>query len=267
MEEISDKDSFILDDNKPNYYFNQNNSPSINKTKDNSLKYQFKFIISIIIGIMSITGYLISIKGLFDISTNNPNISNEFNITNFFITNGTCINHKYMTIKEHKNYYMNINNYEYSKNLSIVISQIMIVISLLFICIIHYFKYSYTKRGNPINFFLLASFFICIILFILELILFNILLYLFLRVFDIINFLNNNIQNRCIILDSWNYSDKVLKHLMKMIMILEILKICNIQLIIYFLKQLIVLNNFFYTNPNHLEIQNDLEQSHFILNE
>ena len=100
-----------------------------------------------------------------------------------------------------------------------------------------------------------------------ELILFNILLYLFLRIFDIINFLNNNIQNRCIILDSWNYSEKVLKHLMKMIMILEIIKICNIQLIIYFLKQLIVLNNFFYTNPNHLEIQNDLEQSHFNLNE
>ena len=83
-------------------------------------------------------------------------------------------------------------------------------------------------------------------LFIIELLLFNILLYSFLRLFDVINFLESNIKNNCILFIHWDYNERILKHLMKMIMILELLKICNLQILVYFLKQLIVLNNYFY---------------------
>ena len=91
------------------------------------------------------------------------------------------------------------------------------------------------------------------------------------RIFGIINFLENNIENKCIILISWNYSKRVLKHLMKNTMVLELLKIINIQILVYLLKQLIVLNNYFYNEdnsiPNQLEKQQkDLNQSLFSLN-
>lgn len=54
-------------------------------------------------------------------------------------------------------------------------------------------------------------------------------------------------------------------------MVLELLKIINIQILVYLLKQLIVLNNYFYNEdnsiPNQLEKQQkDLNQSLFSLN-
>ena len=143
-------------------------------------------------------------------------------------------------------YYTNINNFEYSKDIANFLGKISIVASLILIGNIYYIKLTFEKRENPKNFFSILSFIICSILFIIELFIFSIFLYLFLRIFEIINFLDNNIKNQCIILSSWNYDEKVLKHLMKMIMVLGLLKIFHFQLLIYLLKQLIVMNNFFY---------------------
>lgn len=276
MEEISSKETFFLDDNlQSNTNLNQIDTPLINKNNINIknlwLKYHYKFITSIIIGILSMIGYLITVNGLFDISANNKNLSDDFNITNFDISNEACVNDKYITISEKNNYYTNINNFEYSRDLSIYLSKFSMFASLILIGLIYYIKWAHEKGEKPQNFFLFSSFLLCSLLIILEIIIFNIFLFLFLRIFGIINFLENNIENKCIILISWNYSKRVLKHLMKNTMVLELLKIINIQILVYLLKQLIVLNNYFYNEdnsiPNQLEKQQkDLNQSLFSLN-
>jgi hypothetical protein len=86
---------------------------------------------------------------------------------------------------------------------------------------------------------------------------------LFMRLYDVINFIEKNINNKCIILLTWDYTLKVLKQLIRIIIIFALLKICNIQLIIYFIKKLIVLNNFFNYEQKernkdiHLSINNE----------
>ena len=78
-------------------------------------------------------GYLITVNGLFDISANNKNLSDDFNITNFDISNEACVNDKYITISEKNNYYTNINNFEYSRDLSIYLSKFSMFASLILI--------------------------------------------------------------------------------------------------------------------------------------
>ena len=210
------------------------------------------------------TGYLIAYKGLFDISTNNKNIDKEFNITNFYIFNETCINNKYITNESKNNYLMNITYFEFTKNLSILISKISMVISLLLIGNIYYIKWIFEKMSHPKKLLFIFAFSLCFLLFAIEFFIFTIYIYLFLRNFEIINFLESNIKNSCIILSSWTYDEKVLKHLMKIIMVLQLLKICHIHLLIYFLKQLIALNKFFYKEEEILKTvqSNPVNQSH-----
>ena len=248
MDESSNKDTYFFEQNSPlNYNLYQIDTYNRNNVRKNLwLKYHYKFIITILIFFLSMTGYFIATKGLFDISTNNQNIDEVFNITNFYIFNETCIKNKYITNESKNNYFMDINDFEFSKNLSILFSKISMLVSLLLVGNIYYIKWSFEKRGHQKHFFLIFAFVLCLLLFIIEFFLFCIFIYLFLRDFDIINFLENNITNNCIILPSWNYDEKVLKHLMKIIMVLQLIKICHIHLLIYFLKQLIVLNKFFY---------------------
>ena len=79
--------------------------------------------------------------------------------------------------------------------------------------------------------------------------------------------MEKNINNKCIILLNSDYSIKVLKHLIKILMVLEILKIFNIQLLIYFLKQLIILNNFFYYEDKDINLDIRKESSNQYLNQ
>ena len=67
----------------------------------------------------------------------------------------------------------------------------------------------------------------------------------FIRLYEIILFIETNIENKCIILLTWDYTIKVLKQIIRIILIMDLFKICNLQLIIYFIKKLIVFNNFF----------------------
>ena len=259
MDEINHREAYFFEPISPsNINLYQIGSPKKNINKDFRnmwLKYHYKFVLSIIIFIMCITGFLIISKGLFDISKNNQNVDNEFNITDFYISNETCINNKYITNEATNNYYMNIDNFEFSKNLSIILSKISIFISLLLLGNIYYIKWIFEKKQNQNNFFLILSFILCSILFIFELIIFLTILNGFLSLFDILDFLNKNINNKCIIVLSWNYEELVLKHLMKICMVIALLKICHIHLLIYFLKQIILLNNFFY--PEEEESKTD----------
>ena len=267
MDGDSNDNSFLLDDNNNNNNINNNDiynkiiSSKEDNKKNNWIKYQYKFIISLIISILFMIGFLISTKGIFDIKSGDKNVIKEFNITDFYITNETCSIQNNIII-DSKKYYKNINNFHYSRKVILFIGKIAMFFSLLLMGVIFYIKFSVEKDQTPKNIFLICSFYICLILFIVEFLMFNILLYSFLRLFDIINFLESSIKNNCILFIHWDYNEKILKHLMKMIMILELLKICNLQILVYFLKQLIVLNNYFFTdNPSS---QNDIKKQQII---
>ena len=232
-------------------------SPKQKGTKNILLKYHYNFIISLIIAILFMTGYIISKKGILNIISDDKNVTKEFNITNFYITDDTCQTKNDINI-ETKNYYENIDNFVYSRQMIIYIGKLAMLLSLLLLGNIFYIKFKEEKGNNQNEIFFKSSFFLCLILFIIELLLFNILLYLFLRLFDVINFLEGNIKNDCILFIHWDYNEKVLKHLMKMIMVLELLKICNLQILVYFLKKLIILNNFFFKEiTNEKKIQSN----------
>ena len=267
MDGDSNDNSFLLDDNNNNNNINNNDiynkiiSSKEDNKKNNWIKYQYKFIISLIISILFMIGFLISTKGIFDIKSGDKNVLKKFNITDFYITNETCSIQNNIII-DSKKYYKNINNFHYSRKVILFIGKIAMFFSLLLMGVIFYIKFSVEKDQTPKNIFLICSFYICLILFIVEFLMFNILLYSFLRIFDIINFLESNIKNNCILFIHWDYNEKILKHLMKMIMILELLKIYNCQILVYFLKQLIVLNNYFFTdNPSS---QNDIKKQQII---
>lgn len=232
-------------------------SPSYPKQKITTnilLKYHYNFVISLIITILFMTGFIISKKGILNIISDDKNVTKEFNITNFYITNDTCQTKNDMNI-ETKNYYENINNYVDSRQMVIYIGKMAMFFSLLLLSNIFYIKFNEEKGNKQNDYFFKSSFFLCLILFILELLLFNNLLYSFLRLFDVINFLEDNIKNTCILFIHWSYNEKVLKHIMKMIMVLELLKICNLQILVYFLKKTIILNRFFYQEDKSNEIK------------
>ena len=268
MDEKENNDTFLLDKNNNNNNNNISNknlynpiySPPKVKTPNYIwLKYHYNFIISLIITILFMLGFLITIKGICDIKSGDNHLMKTFNITNFYITNETCPIKNNIFI-ESKKYYKNINNFVYSRNLAIFIGKFGMLFSLMLISIIFYIKFKEEKKQKATNVSLISSFFICLILFIIELFLFNIFLYSFLRLFDIIHFLESNIKRNCILFFHWDYNEKVLKHLMKMIMVIELLKICNLQVLVYFLKQLIILNNFFYAE-NFLPTRISREQN------
>ena len=68
MDENSNKETYFFDQYSPlNYNLYQFDSSNRNNVGKNLwLKYHYKFIISIIIFFLSMTGYLITYKGLFD---------------------------------------------------------------------------------------------------------------------------------------------------------------------------------------------------------
>ena len=268
MVENDIKESLVLDDVfQSNLNMYQLENKKNNETDPNLwLKHNYRFILSIIISMFCIVGYLITLEGLFDIK-NFKYENNEFNINDFYIINGTCTNTKYIGIEAINDYFLKINNFNYYKKLIIYFGKISIFICILLMSILFYIKWAYEKGEEIKNNCLISSIVLGIILFVGEFFIFNLLLYLFLRLFEIINFLENNINNKCIILLNSDYSIKVLKHLIKILMVLEILKIFNIQLLIYFLKQLIILNNFFYYEDKDINLDIRKESSNQYLNQ
>ena len=224
----------------------------INKSKNiytkKYLKYNYKLIISIIIFIICSVTYIMNQKGLLNItdpSKINELSENEFNITKILISNNTCKNYDLISISNIKKYFENINDYKLCKNINNFLTGISFIFSLILLSFIYYINISFTKNKNDNKLIKIYSFVLGIILLINEFIIFILYLALFLRIYDIINYIKKSIDNKCIIILTWEYTIKLLINLIKFILILCLFKICNLQIIVYFLKQLIVLNNFF----------------------
>ena len=251
-------DNYPYTNNMSNY-----NLPEINKSKNNFTKIYLKFnnrlIISIIIFTICTTSHVINQKGLLSI-TNPSKINelsdNEFNITKLLISNNTCKDYDLISFPNIKRYFENIGNYALYKKINIFLTRISFICSLILLSIMYYININFVKNKKENKFIKLSSFIICIILLINEFIIFILYLALFLRIYEIIIYIQKNIENKCIIILTWDYTIKLLKNLIKTILIFSFFKICNIQLNVYFLKQLIVLNNFFnYDENNEEEIE------------
>ena len=245
------------------------NLPDIGKTKNVNkkyyLKYNYRFTISIIIFIICTIGYIMNHKGLLDItnpSKLNEKNENEINISQFLISNETCKNIDLIKPEKITNYFGNIAEFKKFQIINNYLIGISLILSLSLLSIIYYINKSFLKENKEHKYLKIISFILGSILLLNEFIIFIIYLDLFMRLYDIIYFIETSISNKCIILLTWNYTTKVLKELIKIILILDLFKICNIQLIIYFIKKLIVLNNFF--NYEEKEQSKDI---HLINNE
>ena len=245
------------------------NLPDIGKIKNVNkkyyLKYNYRFTISIIIFIICTIGYIMNHKGLLDItnpSKLNEKNENEINISQFLISNETCKNIDLIKPEKITNYFGNIAEFKKFQIINNYLIGISLILSLSLLSIIYYINKSFLKENKEHKYLKIISFILGSILLLNEFIIFIIYLDLFMRLYDIIYFIETSISNKCIILLTWNYTTKVLKELIKIILILDLFKICNIQLIIYFIKKLIVLNNFF--NYEEKEQSKDI---HLINNE
>ena len=228
------------------------NLPEISKTNNNYkktwLKYNYRFIISVIIFIICTSGYAMNQKGILNItdpSKINQLSENEFNITKFLISNNTCKNYDLISPDNIKKYFEDIGEYKTYKKINNCLSGISFITSLIIVSIIYYINFNFVKEKKENKYAKIISFILATILLINEFIIFIIDLALFMRLYEIIIYIQKNIDNKCIIILTWDYTIKLLKHLIKTILILSLFKICNMQLIVYFLKQLIVMNNFF----------------------
>jgi hypothetical protein len=245
------------------------NLPDIGKIKNVNkkyyLKYNYRFTISIIIFIICTIGYIMNHKGLLDItnpSKLNEKNENEINISQFLLSNETCKNIDLIKPEKITNYFGNIAEFKKFQIINNYLIGISLILSLSLLSIIYYINKSFLKENKEHKYLKIISFILGSILLLNEFIIFIIYLDLFMRLYDIIYFIETSISNKCIILLTWNYTTKVLKELIKIILILDLFKICNIQLIIYFIKKLIVLNNFF--NYEEKEQSKDI---HLINNE
>ena len=75
---------------------------------------------------------------------------------------------------------------------------------------------------------------------------------MYIKVIKIFSFIETNVKNRCIIMLKANYIIKCLKQKIKIIIVLACYNLCCVILIIYLLKMLFILNNFFNQNKNDI---------------
>ena len=231
------------------------NLPEMSKKKNinkkSFLKYNYRLIISILIFIICTAGFFMNQKGLFDITDPskinklNEKSDNEFNITKFYISNDTCNNYDLISNEKLKKYFNNIAEFKTFKKINNYLNGISFITSLIILSIIYYINRCFIIEKKENKYFKIISLILGCILLLNEFIIFIFYLDLFIRLFEVIKFIETNVENKCIILLTWDYTIKVLKQLIRIIIIFALFKICNLQLIIYFIKKLIILNNFF----------------------
>lgn len=244
------------------------NFPESNKKKNNNkkyyLKYNFRFLIALIICFICAAAYIINQNGVIDIAdssrikTINDNSENEFNITKFLISNDTCKDYNLISPINIEKYFANINEFKKYKALNNYLNSISFVSSLLLLLVILYINRLFLNEDRQNKYLKFISFLLGCILVINEFIIFIVYLNIFLRLYDIIVYIDRNIDNKCIIILTWDYTIKVLKQFFRIIIVLGLFKICNIQLIVYFLKQLIILNNFFNYDEENEDNENEI---------
>ena len=245
------------------------NLPEINKKKNinkkSFLKYNYRLTISLLIFIICTTGCIMNQKGVFDITDTskinklNEKSDNEFNITKFLISNDSCENYDLISHNRIHKYFASISEFKSFKKLNNYLTGISFIISLTILTIIYYINKCFIREQKENKYFKILSVILGCFLLINEFFIFLFYLNLFLRLYEVITFIETNVNKKCIVLLTWDYTIKVLKQLIRIIIILALFKICNIQLIIYLIKKLIVLNNFF--NYEEKERKKDIHLS------
>ena len=246
--DYSDYYPFINEISDANF---QENNKKRNNYKKYGLKYNYRFLIAFIIFIICTAAYIINQRGVIDIAdsskikTINEKSDNEFSITKILISNETCKDYNLISSSNIGKYFADINEFRKYKTLNNYLNGISFISSLILLFAIIYINRLFMNEEKHNKHLKIFSFILGNILVINEFIIFIIYLNIFLRLYEIIVYIERNIDNKCIILLTWDYTIKVLKQFIRIIIILGLFKLCNFQLIVYFLKQLIILNNFF----------------------
>ena len=230
-----------------------------NKTlkKKIPLKYSQNCIISLLIFLICLIDLKVDQFKIYDLSDPiemNSEKKNEFNITDISISISTCQNSKLISAKNIKNYFSKINEYKVSSNNIKYYITISFISSLILLIYFYILKLFYEKDISSFKYIKILPFAIGVILFLNEFIVFIGHIKLYLLFYEITNYIQNCIKSKCIILLTWNYSIKVLQQYMNIYIIFCLFEICGLQLIIYFIKQLIIFNNFFRYRKNESKI-------------
>ncbi len=243
------------------------NISETNKKKNNYkkyyLKYNYRFLLALIIFIICTASYIINQRGVIDITdsskirTINEKSDNEFNITKFLISNDTCKDYDLISSSNIRKYFEDIDEFRKYKKLNNYLNAFSFISSLILLFVIYYINRLFMNAEKENKILKIFSFILGSILLINEFIIFIIYLNIFLRLYEIISYIETNIDNKCIILLTWDYTINVLKQITRTILVLGLFKICNLQLIVYFLKQLIILNNFFNYDEDNEDNENN----------
>ena len=221
------------------------------------IKLKIRYLLSILLFIITLIGTIMNKYGVIDLdSVQSLDPEYELNITNFRISkNEICKN--YITEESISIYISHINKYQVSKSLNNKINYCEPFIAISLIIFIYYIvKQNDNVNENYIK-IINFSFYDCFFLLIIQY--FSILLYIimYIKVIKIFSFIETNVKNRCIIMLKANYIIKCLKQKIKIIIVLACYNLCCVILIIYLLKMLFILNNFF--NQNKTDINQELE--------
>ena len=257
--------STIYGHDSPN--LEENKKIIINRKK--RIKYNFKLVISIIIFIITTAGFVMNENGIIDFSDSSGlSTDYEFNITNFIISNDTCKNFSKISDKEIDRYFRKINEYQIIRAINFYLILFSFICSFILFLTIYHINRNFLLGKNQSKFLNIFSFVICLLLLINEFLSLLLYLALFLRMYEIIVFIESGVELKCIIILTWHYTIKLLKLRLNIILILSVFKICNLQLIIYFMKQLLILNHFFNFNyeVNNVE-DNNSEKEKEVLKE
>ena len=220
-------------------------------------KLKIRYLLSILVFIITLIGTIMNKYGVIDLDkVQSLDPEYELNITNFRISkNEKCKD--YITEESIRIYISYINKYQVSKRLNNKINYCEPFISILLIISIYYIVKQNDEMNENYIKLINFSFYDCSLLLIIQY--FSILLYLimYIKVIKIFSFIETNVKNRCIIMLKANYIIKCLKQKIKIIIVLACYNLCCVILIIYLLKMLFILNNFF--NQNKKDINQELE--------
>ncbi len=215
-------------------------------------KLKIRYLLSILVFIITLIGTIMNKYGVIDLdSVESLDPEYELNITNFKISkNEICKN--YITEDSISIYISYINKYQVSKSLNNKINYCEPFIAILLIISIYFIVKQNDDMNEDYIKIINFSFYDCFFLLIIQY--FSILLYIimYIKVIKIFSFIETNVKNRCIIMLKANYIIKCLKQKIKIIIVLACYNLCCVILIIYLLKMLFILNNFFNQNKNDI---------------
>ena len=212
----------------------------------NYLKIRFRFLISIIILIFMLFFLPLKHYGINSLNSSYIN-ENEFNLTKYRINSTKCLNKEYISKNKRNEYIQSKNYFEIINKISNYIIYINILFTfVLMIClyIIIKLKVKYNVEEISKNFKEYIFILSCIINFI-DYILLLLLILLYMNIQKIINFITFNINNKCIVMLTWNFTLEYLYENNKFISILLFFRLIILVLGLYLTKSLFIFNNYY----------------------